>query len=131
MMDEELKKLFMTIPDSYGKFSAIIQVSGFDTEEQAHEYLYQYHEVQKLSKFGMTNVEIADFFGCDESLIRKSYSEYLTKGRAEMKLRLRQLQWKSAEKGNAVMLIWLGKQILGQSDIPIGEDSQPLEWSID
>ena len=43
MMDEELKKLFMTIPDSYGKFSAIIQVSGFDTEEQAHEYLYQFH----------------------------------------------------------------------------------------
>ena len=88
-------------------------------------------EVQKLAKYGMTNVEIADFFGCDESLIRKSYSEYLTKGRAKMKLRLRQLQWKSAEKGNAVMLIWLGKQILGQSDIPVGEDSQPLEWSID
>ena len=88
-------------------------------------------EIQKLAKYGMTNVEIADFFGCDESLIRKSYSEYLTKGRAEMKLRLRQLQWKSAEKGNAVMLIWLGKQILGQSDIPVGEDSQPLEWSID
>ena len=88
-------------------------------------------EVQKLAKYGMTNVEIADFFGCDESLIRKSYSEYLTKGRAEMKLRLRQLQWKSAEKGNAVMLIWLGKQMLGQSDIPVGEDSQPLKWSID
>ena len=88
-------------------------------------------EIRKLAKYGMTNVEIADFFGCDESLIRKSYSEYLTKGRAEMKLRLRQLQWKSAEKGNAVMLIWLGKQMLGQSDIPVGEDSQPLKWSID
>ena len=88
-------------------------------------------EVQKLAKYGMTKVEIADFFGCDESLIRKSYSEYLTKGRAEMKLRLRQLQWKSAEKLNAVMLIWLGKQMLGQSDIPVGEDSQPLTWSID
>ena len=95
------------------------------------KYNIKGEEVQKLSKFGMTNVEIADFFGCDESLIRKSYSEYLTKGRAEMKLRLRQLQWKSAEKGNAVMLIWLGKQMLGQSDIPLGEDSQPLEWSID
>ena len=95
------------------------------------KYNIKGEEVQKLSKFGMTNIEIADFFGCDESLIRKSYSEYLTKGRAEMKLRLRQLQWKSAEKGNAVMLIWLGKQMLGQSDIPIGEDSQPLEWSID
>jgi len=95
------------------------------------KYNIKGEEVQKLSKFGMTNIEIADFFGCDESLIRKSYSEYLTKGRAEMKLRLRQLQWKSAEKGNAVMLIWLGKQMLGQSDIPVGEDSQPLEWSID
>ena len=95
------------------------------------KYNIKGEEVQKLSKFGMTNVEIADFFGCDESLIRKSYSEYLTKGRAEMKLRLRQLQWKSAEKGNAVMLIWLGKQMLGQSDIPVGEDNQPLEWSID
>tara|TARA_R100001440_G_scaffold40147_1_gene59807 strand:- start:600 stop:902 length:303 start_codon:yes stop_codon:yes gene_type:complete len=95
------------------------------------KYNIKGEEVQKLSKFGMTNIEIADFFGCDESLIRKSYSEYLTKGRAEMKLRLRQLQWKSAEKGNAVMLIWLGKQILGQSDIPVGEDSQPLTWSID
>ena len=95
------------------------------------KYNIKGEEVQKLSKFGMTNVEIADFFGCDESLIRKSYSEYLTKGRAEMKLRLRQLQWKSAEKGNAVMLIWLGKQMLGQSDIPVGEDSQPLKWSID
>ena len=82
------------------------------------KYNIKGEEVQKLSKFGMTNVEIADFFGCDESLIRKSYSEYVTKGRAEMKLRLRQLQWKSAEKGNAVML-------------PVGEDSQPLEWSID
>ena len=95
------------------------------------KYNIKGEEVQKLSKFGMTNVEIADFFGCDESLIRKSYSEYVTKGRAEMKLRLRQLQWKSAEKGNAVMLIWLGKQMLGQSDIPVGEDSQPLKWSID
>ena len=95
------------------------------------KYNIKGEEVQKLSKFGMTNVEIADFFGCDERLIRKSYSEYLTKGRAEMKLRLRQLQFKSAEKLNAVMLIWLGKQMLGQSDIPVGEDSQPLEWSID
>ena len=95
------------------------------------KYNINTEELQKLAKYGMTNVEIADIFGCDESLIRKSYSEYLTKGRAEMKLRLRQLQWKSAEKLNAVMLIWLGKQMLGQSDIPLGEDSQPLEWSID
>ena len=88
-------------------------------------------QISKLAKLGCTNKEIADFYGCSADLIEKSYSDFLTKGRAEMKLRLRQLQWKSAEKGNAVMLIWLGKQLLGQSDIPVGEDSQPLTWSID
>ena len=88
-------------------------------------------QVRKLANYGCTNVEIANFYGCSADLIEKSYSDFLTKGKAEMKLRLRQLQWKSAEKGNAVMLIWLGKQLLGQSDIPIGEDSQPLTWSID
>jgi hypothetical protein len=73
-------------------------------------------QVQNLARFGCTNVEIADFYGCDESLIRHSYSEYLTKGRSEQKLRLRQLQWASAEKGNIVMQIFLGKNILGQTD---------------
>lgn len=29
---------------------------------------------------------------------------------------LRRLQWKAAEGGNATMLIWLGKQLLGQKD---------------
>ena len=95
------------------------------------KYNIDKEQVKKLATLGCTNKEIGDFFGCSADLIEKSYSEYLTKGRAEMKMRLRQLQWKSAEKGNAVMLIWLGKQILGQSDIPVGEDSQPLTWSID
>ena len=88
-------------------------------------------QVRKLANYGCTNVEIANFYGCSADLIEKSYSDFLTKGRAEMKLRLRQLQWKSAEKGNVTMQIFLGKNILGQADIPVGEDSQPLTWSID
>lgn len=32
------------------------------------------------------------------------------------RIKLRQLQWKSAEAGNVTMQIWLGKQMLGQSD---------------
>ena len=61
----------------------------------------------------------------------KSYSEFLTKGRSEQKLRLRQLQWNSAEKGNVVMQIWLVKQMIGQSETPITEDNEPLAWSIE
>lgn len=87
-------------------------------------------QVQNLARLGCTNIEIADFFGCDESLIRHSYSEFLTKGRSEQKLRLRQLQWNSAERGNIVMQIFLGKNLLGQTDkIETTNLEKPLPWS--
>lgn len=73
-------------------------------------------EVEKLAKIGATNTEIADFFGCNETTIRTRFSENLIKGRASMKLRLRQLQWRAADNGNITMLIWLGKQELGQTE---------------
>ena len=89
-------------------------------------------EVFKLASYGCSNVEIADFYGCDESLIRKSYSEYTTKGRASGKTRLRQLQWDSAEAGNVTMQIFLGKNILGQKDRhETAELDEPLVWSAD
>ena len=73
-------------------------------------------QVEKLASFGCTNIEIGSFFGCSPDLLEKSYSEFLTKGRDKGKIRLRQLQWKAAEAGSHTMLIWLGKQILTQSD---------------
>ena len=80
------------------------------------KYNIDVEQVEKLAGLGCTNIEIASFFGCDESLIRKSYSENLVKGRENGKIRLRQWQMKAAQKGNVAMLIWLGKQMLGQSD---------------
>ena len=89
-------------------------------------------QLQKLSKFGCTNKEMADFFGCSPDLLEKSYSEFMTKGRSEMKMRLRQLQWRSSEKGNVTMQIFLGKNILGQQDkIEQTELDEPLVWSAD
>ena len=73
-------------------------------------------EIVKLSSFGCTNTEMASFFGCSPDLLEKSYSDYIVKGKDQGKRRLRKLQWHAAEKGNVVMLIWLGKQYLGQSD---------------
>jgi len=35
-------------------------------------------------------------------------------------------QFDVAMKGNTTMLIWLGKQILGQNDQNVGEDYSPL-----
>ena len=84
-------------------------------------------KVEQLASFGCTDTEIASFFGCSTDLIRKSSSENLTKGRDKGKIRLRQLQWQSAEKGNTAMLIWLGKQILGQTDKSEVELVKPID----
>ena len=73
-------------------------------------------QVEKLAALGCTNTEIASFFGCEDSLISKSYSRNVTKGKEKGKIRLRQMQWRSAEKGSVPMQIWLGKQVLGQTD---------------
>ena len=80
------------------------------------KYNIDTEQVEKLASFGCTNIEIGSFFGCSPDLLEKSYSEFLTKGRDKGKIRLRLLQWKAAEAGSHTMLIWLGKQILNQSD---------------
>ena len=82
----------------------------------------------KLAKYNLTNIEIADIYGCDEALLRKNYSEFLTKGRGELKRRLRQAQYEEAVDGrNITMLIWLGKQILGQSEKSTHEMINPIK----
>ena len=84
-------------------------------------------QVEKLAGLGCTNTEIGSFFGCSPDLIEKSYSEYLTKGREKGKIRLRQWQLKAAERGNVAMLIWLGKQILGQAEKAEIQMNRPIE----
>ena len=82
----------------------------------------------KLAKYNLTNIEIADIYGCDEALLRKNYSEFLTKGRAELKKRLRQTQYEVAvDDKNVTMLIWLGKQILGQTEKAEVQMNRPIE----
>ena len=84
-------------------------------------------QVEQLASFGCTNKEIASFFGCSADLIEKSYSEFLTKGRANLKKRLRKAQLDTALSGNSTMLIWLGKQMLGQVDKQEIEHIRPIE----
>lgn len=71
-------------------------------------------QLEKLIYIGATDTEIGDFFSVHPTTISKRFSEILTKTRAKRKTRLRQMQWQLAEKGNIAMIIWLGKQELGQ-----------------
>jgi calcineurin-like phosphoesterase family protein len=47
-MEDELKKLFLTIPDIHGGYSAVIQVSGFETEQEANDYIIKNHKTEEL-----------------------------------------------------------------------------------
>jgi hypothetical protein len=87
-------------------------------------------EVYKLAELGCTNKEIAEWFMIKEDTLNYNFCDYLTKARAGMKRRLRAVQLSTALGGNATLLIWLGKQYLGQSDNPSNSgDQQALPWN--
>jgi hypothetical protein len=87
-------------------------------------------EVYKLAELGCTNKEIAEWFMIKEDTLNYNFCDYLTKARAGMKRRLRSVQLATALAGNATLLIWLGKQYLGQSDNPGNSgDQQALPWN--
>jgi len=78
---------------------------------------------------GCTMEEMADWFQVNRETLKYNFSDYIAKGREELKRRLRTAQIKTALDGNATLLIWLGKQYLGQQDNPTNnEDNQPLPW---
>ena len=86
----------------------------------------------KLATIHCTMKEMVDIIGVSEDTLKRRFAGIIDKGKAEGKMRLRRKQVEVAMKGNAVMLIWLGKQILSQSDSPITEeDKNVLPWSDD
>ena len=81
-----------------------------------------------LASFGCSFLEIAKYFAADEAVIRKQFREDYEQGRQDMKVKLRQAQWKGAlEHGNTSLLIFLGKNYLGQSDKTDLEAANNLE----
>lgn len=78
--------------------------------------------IKKLAHIHCTVDEIASICGCSKDTLERRYMDVINEGRASGKSSLRRLQWEAAQKGNATMQIWLGKQILDQKDKPAGED---------
>lgn len=72
--------------------------------------------VFKLAQIGCKTIEIAEYFGVSHDTIERRFASELEKGRSELRMSLRRWQLASAQKGNVVMQIWLGKQMLGQQD---------------
>ncbi len=88
--------------------------------------------VEKLALIHCTPQEIGYIVGAHPDTIRKRFSAELAKGRAEGKRKLRRKQFEVALQGNPTMLVWLGKNLLGQSDSPLGDDdTKALPWTDD
>ena len=89
-------------------------------------------EVEKLASLGMKNSEIAEWFDIDDSTLSYNFKQFITKGKLNLIRSLRQAQIQTALNGNPALLIWLGRNLLGQSENPNTNDAnQILPYSDD
>jgi len=88
-------------------------------------------EVQKLAALGCSNRDIANFFGIEESNVSRHFAAFITKGREEVKIALRRAMLDNACRNHsAAVQIFLAKNLLGMSDVPVNtEDKKPLPWN--
>ncbi len=82
--------------------------------------------VEKLASIGCTMKEIASVAGCSVDTLERRFADTIKRGQDKGRTSLRRFQWKAAEAGNVTMLIWLGKQLLGQSDKAEHESATPI-----
>lgn len=92
-----------------------------DIDLSKEEYM---KPLKELCKIQCTVQECADFFDVSIDTLQRRLKDIDYEGFAAFfkihsspgKRSLRRLQWHSANKGNVTMQIWLGKNMLGQTD---------------
>lgn len=101
-----------------GSRSKILRVSELEKEAARDQ-------IEKLAQIGCTNEEIAYITDFEERELVHHFQYNLSKGRGLLRGNLRKAQIKNAiEDRNTSMLIWLGKQYLGQSEPRNQRDSE-------
>ena len=107
-----------------------VEVYGYEVGRGLKKRVVSPEDVYKLAAIGSNDREIARWFDINEDTLRNNFSDIIAKGREDLKQSLRMAQIKLALSGNAVMLIWLGKNMLGQQENPTNtDDKAPLPWS--
>jgi predicted transcriptional regulator len=87
--------------------------------------------LRNLCEIQCTVKEIAYVLGVSVDTLNRNYSEAIQAGKSQGKIALRRAQWRNAlEKNNVTMQIWLGKNVLNQTDAPLDEEAgQILPWT--
>src|SRR5712671_3071611 len=78
-------------------------------------------ELEKLAMLQCTDEEVAAWFGVTTRTIERrrktgKFAEIMERGKAKGRISLRRTQMRLAEQGSGSVAIWLGKQLLGQTD---------------
>lgn len=93
--------------------------------EKIAEKPFDKRQFEAMCRIHCTEKEICDILGYAKHdtlnaklkvIYGKTFEEVYPEFASQGKASLRRMQWKSAESGSNAMLIWLGKQYLGQSD---------------
>jgi AraC-like DNA-binding protein len=73
-------------------------------------------QIKALARCHCPDHEIAAFAGCSERTLKRRFRKILHEERQKGIANLRAKQYELAMKGDKTMLVWVGKQIAGQSD---------------
>lgn len=89
--------------------------------------------IERMAAIGCTMDEMVVLTGLSDVTLRKRFLGVIEKGRAQRKQSLRHKQTEMALQGDRTMLIWLGKQDLGQRDRfdyeVSGKDGGPITYA--
>lgn len=83
-----------------------------------------FQRLLNMVRIQCTQTEICSILGMSDTTLNRrlqerGYENFLDlykKHNDEGRMSLRRMQWQAAENGNSTMLVWLGKQYLGQKD---------------
>ena len=109
-----------------------VEVYGYEVGRGLRKRVVSPDQIYELAAIGCNDSEIARWFDVAETTLKSNFSDILAKGREDVKMTLRRAMLKNAIGGNAVMQIWLSKNMLGMSDNPThADDAKPLPWNDD
>jgi uncharacterized protein YoxC len=104
-----------------------------EVSNQKKTYKLDKDLIFKLASIMCTYEEIAEVVGTSVSTLQKRYKHLIEKRQANGKKSIRRAQFEAAvEKKDVRMLMFLGKNYLGQQDQPVDtENTAPLPWEKD
>lgn len=91
------------------------ELAPYQRNEQTAEQVF------RMAQVGASDRDIAYILGLPFGELVQNYRNELDTGRAHLRARLNAKQTELALQGSERMLVWLGKQLLGQRDTPTND----------